>query len=167
MINIVLSEAIVDMLDVLMYWRDYRLNWADQSASDYPYYWHTNAKKMLELNAGDRLWLVTSGKNINYEAEQAGFLVGIWQVREVVENPADDPVYPPDVYNYRIVADPTASVMFDDPVAVDHILRPPGRDKAVSIGRFLQGPRRLREDKVRMLKSAAGPKMIVTFLNGR
>ena len=155
------------MTDILLYWRDYRRNWTEQSEGDYPYYCHTNAKKMLELIAGDKLWLVTSGKNIGHEAKQAGFLVGIWQVREVVNNPADDPAYPPDAYKYRIEADPTASVMFDESIAVDHILRPPGRDKAVSIGRFLQGPRKLREDKVRLLKSASGPKMIVTFLNGR
>lgn len=155
------------MVDILLYWRDYVKNWVNEVNNEYPYYWHTNARKMLELNAGDRLWLVTSGKNIDHKAEQAGFLVGIWQVREVVENPADDPAYPVNTYKYRIIADPTASVMFDESILVDHILRPAGKDKAVSIGRFLQGPRRLREKKVRLLKSAAGPKMIVTFLNGR
>ena len=152
------------MTDILLYWRDYKRNWSEQFAGGCLYYWHTNATKMLELNSGDRLWLVTSGKNIGHEA---GFLVGIWQVREVVENPADDPAYPLNTYKYRIIADPTASVMFDEPIAVDHILRPAGKDKVVSIGRFLQGPRRLRNEKVRLLKSAAGPKMIVTFLNGR
>lgn len=155
------------MADILLYWRDYKRNWTEQFAGGCLYYWHTNARQMLELHAGDRLWLVTSGKNINHEAEQAGFLVGIWQVREVVDNPADDPAYPVNIYKYRIIADPTASVMFDEPILVDHILRPAVKNKAVSIGRFLQGPRRLREEKVRLLKSAAGPKMIVTFLNGR
>jgi len=155
------------MTDILLYWRDYRRNWADQFAGGCLYYWHTNATKMLELNAGDRLWLVTSGKSIGHEAEQAGFLVGIWQVREVFDNPADDPVYPPDAYKYRIVADPTASVMFDEPIPVDHLLRPTGADKAVSIGRFLQGPRKLREEKVRLLKSAAGPQMAIHYLSGR
>ena len=152
---------------MLIYWRDYRKNWIEERAGEYPYYWHTSAKKMAELEPGDKLWLVTSGKNIEHDTKQAGFLVGIWQVREVVDNPADDPAYPVNTYKYRIIADPTASVMFDEPILVDHILRSAGKDKAVSIGRFLQGPRKLREEKVRLLKSAAGPKMIVTFLNGR
>ena len=155
------------MNNVLVYWRDYTRNMRECFEDERGYYWHTNAQKMLELHAGDRLWLVTSGKNVNHQAEQAGFLVGTWQVREVVKNPADDPAYPLDDYKYRIIADPTASIMFDKPVLVDHIVRPEGRDKSVSIGRFLQGPRKLREDKVRLLKSAAGPKMIVTLLHGR
>jgi len=155
------------LTNILLYWRDYVKNWVNEVNNEYPYYWHTNAKKMLELHAGDKLWLVTSGKSIGHEAEQAGFLVGIWQVREVFDNPADDPVYPPDAYKYRIVADPTASVMFDEPIPVDHLLRPTGADKAVSIGRFLQGPRKLREEKVRLLKSAAGPQMAIHYLSGR
>ena len=49
-------------------------------------------------------------------------------------------------------------------LAVDHILRPPGRDKAVSIGRFLQGPRMLKEEKIRQLREVAGPKMALSYL---
>jgi hypothetical protein len=37
----------------------------------------------------------------------------------------------------------------EEPVPVDHILRPHGRDKAVSIGRFLQAPRKLDEQHFR------------------
>ena len=61
------------MLDILFYWRDYKKNWVDDCNNEYPYYWHTNAKKMLELHAGDKLWLVTCGKNVGSEVVQAGF----------------------------------------------------------------------------------------------
>ena len=155
------------MADILIYWRDYKKNWVDECNSEYPYYWHTNAKKMLELHAGDKFWLVTCGKNVGSEVVQACFLVGIWQVKDVMNNPGDDPAYPRSDYKYRIVAEPTASIMFEEPIAVDHILRPSGRDKAVSIGRFLQGPRKLREEKVRQLREVAGPKMALSYLNGR
>jgi len=155
------------MVDFLLYWRDYKKNWDNQSNEEHAYYWHTNAKKMLELHAGDKLWLVTSGKNVGSKAVQAGFLVGIWQVREVASNPGDDPDYSRQNYKYRIVADPTASIMFDNPVSVDGILRPAGRDKSVSIGRFLQGPRVLKDEKVRGLKELVGPKMALSYLNGR
>jgi hypothetical protein len=37
------------------------------------------------------------------------------------------------------------SVTLNDPVLVDHILRPAHASKAVSIGRYLQGPRKLEE----------------------
>jgi len=120
------------MTDILLYWRDYKKNWGNQSNEEHTYYWHTNAKKMLELQAGDKLWLVTCGKNVGSEVVQAGFLVGIWQVKDVMNNPGDDPAYPRSEYKYRIVAEPTASIMFEEPIAVDHILRPSGRDKAVS-----------------------------------
>jgi hypothetical protein len=155
------------MTDILLYWRDYKKNWAEQPSGEYGYYWHTNANKMLELHPGDKLWLITSGKNVSGEAIHAGFLVGIWQVREVVENPGDDPAYPKNEYKYRISAEPSASVMFDEPVIVDHIVRPVDSDKAVSIGRFLQGPRKLKEEMLRLLKSTAGPKMALSYLNGR
>jgi hypothetical protein len=155
------------MADILLYWRDYKKNWIEQPTGEYAYYWHTNANKMLELHPGDKLWLITSGKNVGSEAIQAGFLVGIWQVKYVVENPDDDPAYPKGEYKYRIAAEASASVMFDEPVMVDHIVRPAGSDKTVSIGRFLQGPRKIKEEKVRLLKSAAGPKMALSYLNGR
>ena len=54
----------------------------------------------------------------------------------------------------------------DEPVLVDHILRPEGRDDAVSIGRFLQGPRRLSDERVRLMRAAAGPHLAQKWLTG-
>jgi hypothetical protein len=119
-----------------------------------------------DLQPGDRLWFVTSGKNLRHDAEQAGFLVAVWQVQEVNDNPGDDDRYPKDDYRFRIVPNEGESVTFDEPVLVDHILRPEGQDRAVSIGRFLQGPRKLKDQTVRLLRAAAGPKMALKWLTG-
>jgi hypothetical protein len=151
------------MTDVLLYWRDYKKNW---NAGDRAYYWHSNAKLLGELEPGDHLWLVTSGANVGHEVKQAGLLVAIWTVEDVFPNLGDNPAYSRDDYRFRITADPGASVAFDEPVLVDHLLRPEGRDKAVSIGRFLQGPRKLNEQKLRRLRAAAGPDLALRWLTG-
>ena len=111
--------------------------------------------------------MVTSGKNLKHEAEQAGFLVATWKVKQAIANPGDDPAYPPDVYAYRVIADETESMAFAEPIAVDHLFRPIGRDKTVGIGRFLQGPRKLNDEKLRLLKAAAGPDLALKWLTGK
>ena len=93
--------------------------------------------------------------------------MGVWAVREMIDNPNDDPAYPTADYRQRIVADPSGSVMLDDPGAVDHLLRPPGRDRAVSIGRFLQGPRVLSDVKRRLLRAAAGGELAAAWLGSK
>ena len=150
------------MTDILIYWRDYRKNMQD----DRVHVWYSNANLIGDLLPGDRLWMVTSGKCLREEAEQAGFLVAVWQVQQVAENPGDDPAYPANEYQYRVIADEIESLNLDEPVFVDHILRPPGRDKTVSIGRFLQGPRKLSDEKLRLLRAAAGPQMAQKWLTG-
>ena len=155
------------MSDVLIYWRDYAANWAYQIEGERAFYWHSSAKCIAELQPGDRMWMVTSGKGLREDAEQAAFLVGVWAVREVIGNPNDDPAYPTDDYRKRVVADSSASVMLTDPVPVDHILRPAGRDRATSIGRFLQGPRLLSDEKKRLLRAAAGGELAATWLRSK
>ena len=59
------------MPDVLIYWRDYAANWAYQLAGDRAFYWHSSAKCVAELLPGDRMWMVTSGKGLRDDAEQA------------------------------------------------------------------------------------------------
>ena len=155
------------MADLLIYWRDYAANSVYQFTGDRPFIWHSSAKCVAELQAGDRMWMVTSGKGLHEDAEQAAFLVGVWAVREVIDNPNDDPGYPTDDYRKRVAADPSASVMLTDPVPVDHILRPEGRDRAVSLGRFLQGPRVLSVEKRRLLRAAAGGELAATWLRSK
>lgn len=151
------------MTDVLVFWRDFRRNTASGGALR----WHSNARVFGELLPGDRLWLVTSGQALQHEAEQAGFLVAVWQVAQVQANPNDDPAYPTDDYKFRLTASEVESITFDQPVPVDRILRPSGRDKASSIGRYLQGPRKLTDEKVRLLRAAAGPQMAQQWLTGK
>ena len=162
------------MSDVLVYWRDYAANrattldeGAGPSGDGGVLSWHSSAKCVAELQPGDRMWLVTSGKRLRQEAAQAAFLVGVWAVREVVNNPNDDPAYPAESYRKRVIADPSASVMLADPVPVDHILRPTGRDRALSIGWFLQGPRVLSDDRKRLLRAAAGGELAATWLRAK
>lgn len=129
------------MTDVLLYWRDYKKNWA---AGERAYYWHSNAKLLGELEPGDHLWLVTSGANVGHEVKQAGFLVAIWTVEGAFPNSGEDRAYPRAHYRYRVTADPGASVALDQPVAVDHLLRPvrplatrSGRNQRQHAGRLL------------------------------
>ncbi len=70
--------------------------------------------------------------------------------------------YPKDAYRWRVLANEAGSIDFDEPVLVDHIVRPEGRDQAVSIGRFLQGPRKLKHETVLLLRDAAGEKWTST-----
>ena len=149
------------MTDVLIYWRDYRKN-----AERPSWAWNTNARLLAKLEGGDRVWFVTSGRNLRQPPDQAAFLVAVWRVQEIIDNPGDDPAYPRDQYRFRVVADPGELVTFHDPVLVDHILRPDGRDRAAAIGRFLQGPRKLSEEKIRLLKAAAGPDLALKWLTG-
>ena len=149
------------MTDVLIYWRDYRKNATGQYAG-----WHSNSPLLGKLMPGDRMWMVTSGKGLGHAADQAGFLVAVWQVAQAVPNPGDDPAYPTDRYRYRIVPNEGESITLNEPVPVDHILRPARGSKAVSIGRYLQGPRRLNESTVRLLRSAAGPDLAIKWLKG-
>jgi hypothetical protein len=151
------------MTDILVFWRDFRKNTAHKDALQ----WHSNARVFGELLPGDRVWLVTSGQALKHEAEQAGFLVAVWQVAQVQPNSDDDPAYPAEDYQYRLTASEAESITFDQPVPVDYILRPSGRDKASSIGRFLQGPRKLTDEKVRLLRAAAGPLMAQQWLTGK
>ncbi len=155
------------MADLLVYWRDYAANWASQLMEKRAFRWHSRAGCVADLLPGDRMWMVTSGKGLREDAEQAAFLVGVWAVREVIDNPDDDPAYPADDYRKRVVADPSGSVMLSDPVPVDHILRPAGRDRAASIGRFLQGPRVLTDEKKRLLRAAAGGELAAAWLRSK
>ena len=142
----------IDMTDVLIYWRDYRKNLITGVTA-----WHSNAGLLGKLVPGDLLWFVTSGKNLHEEAAAAAFLVAVWQVEEVLANPGDNPAYPKANYQWRIVANEQGSIDFREPVMVDHVLRPQGRDPGLSIGRFLQGPRKLKESAALQLRAAAAP----------
>jgi hypothetical protein len=144
------------MSDVLVYWRDYKQNWVRQFARERSHYWHSNSKVISKLKPGDRLWMVTSGESLRHAEAKSGFLVAIWTITKVETNPGDDPAYPTEEYRSRVIGGPDKSTAVEEPVLVDHILRPPGGDQAVSIGRFLQGPRRLSEEKVGRLLAAIG-----------
>lgn len=155
------------MADVLFYWRDYKPKCMEQSTGPSTYFWHSSLRHAAKLQAGDRLWFVTSGKNIGHVIERAGFLVANWQVREVVSNPDDDPAYPAVEYRFRIVGDPSASVFFEDGILIDDVLRPAEKEISIPIGKILQKGRVLPRGTIRALKDKCGAQMALTYLRGR
>ncbi len=66
------------MADVPIYWRDYAANWAYRFAGERAFCWHSSAKCIAELQPGDRIWMVTSGRGLRENAEQAAYFVGVW-----------------------------------------------------------------------------------------
>ena len=148
------------MTDVLVYSKDFE-------ATNEPHYWHSNASVFGSLIVGDRLWVVTSGKAINCEPASAAYLVAVWQVSEVIDNPDDDPDFPARKYAHRVVASDTDSVTFHDPVNVDSLIRPQEAEQDTAIGRFLRMPRRLDESHLRQLKAAAGSELAMRWLTGK
>lgn len=149
------------MSDVLIYWRDYKLNQVYQWLDDRKWYWHSNASIIGDLQTGDAAWFVASGKSVRREPKSAAFLVAKWRIREVKRNLGEDPAYPRDEYKYRLLADPSASCTYHKkPVEVDGIVRPATADKDISIGRYLQGPRRLNRVTVQQLVDATSCKSL-------
>lgn len=150
------------MPDVLVYDKDYRFQQPEGGVLK----WHSNHRVFADLLPGDRLWVVTSGKSLGQADESAGYLVAVWPVQQIVENPGDDPEFPPRKYAHRILVNQTEAILLDQPVRVDHILRGEGHDQSVSVGRFLRGPRRLSDKKARQLRSAAGADLAQQWLLG-
>ena len=150
------------MTDVLVYDKDYRF----QKAKGGVLKWHSNHRVFADLLPGDRLWVITSGKSLGREDESAGYLVAMWPIQQIVVNPGDDPEFPARKFGYRILVNQTEALHLDQPVCVDHIIRGEGYDQAISVGRFLRGPRRLSDEKVRKLLGAAGADMAQQWLLG-
>jgi hypothetical protein len=148
------------MTHVLVYWPDYRSNGAAEDARQ----WHSNHRLFADLLPGDRLWVITSGKSLGREDESAGYVVAVWPVAQVVKNPGDDPQYPPRKYQHRVLVNEIEAIHLDEPVCVDHVIRGEGYDERIPVGRFLRGPRRLTDEKVRQLRSAAGAEMAQKWL---
>ena len=140
------------MTDVMVYDKDYRPETAQAKTPC----WHSNHRVFGDLLPGDRLWVVTSGKRVGRQDGNAGYLVAVWPVAQVIQNPGDDPDYPARKYQHRVVVNEAEAINLDDPVCVDTIVRGAGFDKEISVGRFLRGPRRLSDEKVRQLRTVAG-----------
>lgn len=149
-------------MDIVVYDKEYRYG----AVHSEQLCWHSNHRIFADLVPGDRLWLVTSGKALEREDTSAGYLVAMWPVAGVIENPDDNPEYPARKFAHRILVNQTEAIHLDQPVCVDHIIRGEGYDRSVSVGRFLRGPRRLTDEKVRQLRSAAGADLAQQWLLG-
>ena len=149
-------------MDVVVYDKEYR----HKAAHGEQLCWHSNHRVFVDLMPGGRLWVVTSGGALGREDKSAGYLVAMWPVAQVIENPDDEPEYPARKFGHRILVNQPEAICLDQPVCIDHIIRGEGYDKSISIGRFLRGPRRLSNEKVRQLRSAAGADLAQTWLRG-
>ena len=149
-------------MDVIVYDKAYR----HKAAHSERLCWHSNHRLFVDLMPGDRLWVVTSGGALGREDKSAGYLVAMWPVAQIIENPGDEPEYPARKFGHRILVSQSEAIHLDQPVCVDHILRGEGYDKRIAIGRFLRGPRRLSSEKVRQLRSAAGADLAQKWLRG-
>jgi hypothetical protein len=150
------------MTDVLVYEPEYGKSPANDGAPR----WHSNHRIFSDLLPGDRLWVVTSGKCLGRPDPSAGYLVAMWPVASVTENPGDDHRYPAPKYQHRIIVSQTDAIHLDEPVCVDHVIRGDGYDREVPIGRFLRGPRRLTDEKLRQLRVAAGAELALKYFKG-
>jgi hypothetical protein len=148
------------MTDVLVYSPQHCMD----TMKRHPLRWHSNHRVFGDLLPGDRLWVITPGKSLGRPDQSAGYLVGMWPVTAVIENPGDDPDYPAPKYQHRVLISETEAIHLDEPVCVDHLIRGEGFDNQVPIGRFLRGPRRLTDKKVRQLRAAAGAEMARKWL---
>jgi len=145
---------------VIVYDKDRR----PDEAQGRPPCWHSNHRLFADLLPGDRLWVITAGKSLGRPDQSAGYLVGMWPIVGVIENPGDDPKYPAPKYQHRVLISETEAIHLDEPVCVDHLIRGEGYDNQIPIGRFLRGPRRLTDEKVRQLRAAAGAEMARKWL---
>ncbi len=148
------------MTDALVYSPDCPAAWK----AGHPLRWHSSHRVLGDLLPGDRLWVITSGKALGRPVPSAGYLVGVWTVASVIENPGDDPDNPSPKYQHRLVINETEAIHLDEPICVDHLIRGEGYDTEIPIGRFLRGPRRLTDEKVRQLRAAAGADMAKKWL---
>jgi hypothetical protein len=145
------------MTDVLLYWRDSSKRPRSEIVCS------SKSKLMTGLQPGDYLWVVTSGASLHHEERHSGFLIGIWKVKEAHDH--EEAALQGEAGRCRVVLDDTESLDLD-PVLVDHLLRPEGRDASIPIGRFVSVPRRLSERLVRKLRAAAGPELALRWLTG-
>jgi hypothetical protein len=149
-------------MDVVVYDKHYRYD----PAQSQTLCWHSNHRVFGDLLPGDRLWVITSGKSLGRDDASAGYLVAVWPVTQVMPNPGDDPDYPARKYQHRVLVNEVEAMHLDQPVCIDHVIRAEGADKQISVGRFLRGPRRLSDEKIRQLRSAAGPHLAHKWLTG-
>jgi len=148
------------MTDALVYDKDYRFQKAEGGVLK----WHSNHRVFAGLLPGDRLWVITSGKSLGREDESAGYLVAMWPIQQIIENPDDDPEFPARKFGHRIVVNQTEALQLDQPVCVDPLIRGEGYDQSVSVGRFLRGPRKLSNERVRQLMAVAGGSLAQRWL---
>ena len=135
------------MTNVLLFWKNYASDLkrhGEEALSS----WHSNSGIVGKLQEGDQIWLVSSGKILKLQPESAGFLIAIVQVVRVEGNRMDAGSYSSENFKYRVIFDQEKTRLLEPPINIDEILRPADRDETIPIGRFLQGPRKIKDERL-------------------
>ena len=139
------------MSDFAIYWKNYSQDIRNCAfgPSNPLADWRSNSDRLhKQLKLGARLWFFAAGESCNGNIGTAAYLVNVFRVREVVDNSGDDPEYPTEEFRYTIWSEPDGCVWISPPAMADQIVRPAGHQIEVHIGKLMQGPRRLPEEKV-------------------
>ncbi len=139
---------------------DFGVYWPFFSKRDEPWPvggWRIGSgSRLADLEAGDRLWLFTSGTKCKRKlegvefardaiAENAAFLAQILTVASIKPDHEGG-------FDLVINADVQRSPKVFPPLLIDHLVRPEGADATVPIGTFRRAPWKLRPNTVDLMK---------------
>ncbi len=132
------------MADYGFYWKNFA---KDAKRGDWPVKaWYSNDDQLAKrMEAGDRIWLFTSGDACGQTEAKAGYLAEILFIQKVIKNPGEDREYPTGQFHYLIIAEPERAYKIDPPLLADALIRPEGHGKDEPIGRLMQKPRKLQD----------------------
>lgn len=141
------------MNDFAFYWKNFA---RENKRGDWPCKaWYSPSDAITKkIEAGDRVWLFTSGEACGLPEARAGFLVEVFFLKKAIKNTGEDKEYPTNQYHFLLVADPDKIVKVEPPLNVDAIVRPSGHDADEPIGKLLTNPRQLKTEAVDGLLAA-------------
>ena len=140
------------MTDVLVYWPDFSKN----APKPEIHRWHSNHCLFGDLLPGDRLWVVTSGKSLTLEKEMPAIWLPSGRCRRSSGIRATILSIRPGNINTACCQARPRRFIWTTQFAWTTSSGRGLRMRRVPVGRFLRGPRRLTDEKVRQLRSAAG-----------
>jgi len=109
-------------------------------------YWLIGAgSRLVRAEAGDRLWLFTSGKLCREPSEgvaHLGYLVQAFEVDHLSQFTEDER------FAWKVHGRPQRCVAIRPPLNVDDLIRPKGSEPETPIGYLWQGARKLAGDLV-------------------
>ncbi len=144
------------MADFGIYWKNFA---KEGEQGDWPCLgWFTNSERLArQIQAGDRLWLFTTGDACDMPESKMGYLVQLFVVESVAGNPGSNHEYPPTDFAFFIRGSKAGCIKVDPPLLVDTIIREPGTNTDLSIGKVRQSPWKMKEEMASALRSLLKP----------